>query len=42
MQDLVRDWRRWSLGERVLAVTMAISLLAIPTLLLLMRQLVAY
>jgi hypothetical protein len=42
MQDLVRDWRRWSLGERVLAVTMIGSLLAIPTLLLLMRHLVAY
>ena len=42
MQDLVRDWRRWNLGERVLAVVMALSLLMVPLLLMLMRHLVAY
>jgi hypothetical protein len=42
MQDLMRDWHRWNLGERVLAVTMVISLVAIPTLLLMMRHLAAY
>jgi hypothetical protein len=41
MQDLVRDWRRWTLAERVLAVAMALSLIAVPALLAVMRQLAA-
>ena len=41
MQDLVRDWRRWTLAERVIAVILALSLLTVPVLLTLMRHLVA-
>ncbi len=33
MQDLVRDWRRWSLAERVLALLMVTALLVTPAVL---------
>ncbi len=33
MQDLVRDWRRWTVGERVLAVVMVVALLLSPAVL---------
>jgi hypothetical protein len=30
MRDWVEDWRRWSTGERVLAVTLALLLISLP------------
>jgi len=38
MQDFVRDWRRWSVAERVLAVLMAVALVATPAVLGLLHQ----
>ena len=38
MQDFVRDWRRWSVAERVLAVLMAVALVAAPAVLGLLHQ----
>ena len=34
MRDWVEDWRRWSTGERVLAVTLALLLIGAPLVLL--------
>ena len=30
MQDFVKDWRRWTLQERVAAVIIALGLLGLP------------
>jgi hypothetical protein len=30
MRDWVEDWRRWSPGERVLAVALALLLVGLP------------
>lgn len=35
MRDLVADWKKWSRGERVLAVLVTLTLLALPLGLLL-------
>jgi hypothetical protein len=35
MHDLVSDWKKWSRGERLLAVLMTSSLIALPLGLLL-------
>ena len=35
MQDWVADWKRWSRGERVLAVLVAVTLFALPLSMLL-------
>jgi hypothetical protein len=30
MQDFVKDWRRWTMQERVAAVIIAIGLIGLP------------
>jgi hypothetical protein len=30
MQDFMRDWRRWTMSERVAAVIIALGLLGLP------------
>jgi hypothetical protein len=35
MRDLVSDWKKWSQGERLLALIVAFSLFALPLSLLL-------
>jgi hypothetical protein len=30
LQDICRDWRRWSAAERCSAVTIALALIALP------------
>jgi hypothetical protein len=30
MQDFVKDWRRWTLSERVAAIIIALGLLGLP------------
>ena len=37
MQDLLRDWRRWTRGERVTAVLIALALIGGPLTLALSR-----
>lgn len=37
MQDLLRDWRRWTRGERVTAVLIALTLIGGPLTLALSR-----
>jgi hypothetical protein len=31
MQDFMRDWRRWTLSERVAAIIIALGLLGLPS-----------
>ena len=37
MRDLVADWKKWSRGERVLAIAVALLLVILPLGLLLTR-----
>jgi len=30
MQDFMRDWRRWTLSERVAAIIIALGLISLP------------
>ncbi len=30
MQDFLRDWRRWTMSERIAAIMIALGLLGLP------------